>query len=42
MYKYIQNQETYHKKETFRNEYVGFLKKFKVEYDEQYLFQDLI
>ena len=42
VYKYIQNQETHHKKETFRDEYVSFLKKFKVEYDEQYLFQDLI
>ena len=42
VYKYIQNQETHHKKQTFRNEYLGFLKKFKVEYDEQYIFQELI
>lgn len=42
VYKYIQNQEAHHKKQTFRNEYLDFLKKFKVEYDEQYIFQDMI
>ena len=42
VYKYIQNQEAHHKKQTFRDEYTGFLKKFKVEYDEEYIFQDLI
>jgi putative transposase len=42
VYKYIQHQEEHHKKQTFRDEYLGFLKKFKVEYDEQYIFQELI
>ena len=42
VYKYIHNQETHHKKQTFREEYLEFLKKFKIEYDEQYIFQDLI
>jgi REP element-mobilizing transposase RayT len=42
VYKYIQNQEVHHKKQTFRDEYLGFLKKFKVEYDERYIFQDLV
>jgi len=42
VYKYIQNQEAHHKKQTFRDEYLDFLKKFKVEYDEQYIFQELI
>ena len=42
MFRYIQNQEEHHHKQTFRDEYLGLLKKFKVEYDEQYLFQDLI
>ena len=42
VYKYIQNQEEHHKKQTFRNEYVELLKKFQVPYDEQYIFQDLI
>ncbi len=36
--KYILNQEEHHKKETFREEYIHFLKKFNVEYDEKYLF----
>ena len=42
VYKYIQKQEEHHKEETFRDEYLNFLKKFKVEYDEQYIFQELI
>jgi putative transposase len=42
VYKYIQNQEAHHKKQTFRDEYLDLLKKFKVEYDEKYIFEDLI
>ena len=42
VFKYSQNQEAHHKKQTFRDEYLEFLKKFKVDYDEQYIFQDLI
>jgi putative transposase len=42
VYKYIQNQEAHHKKQTFRDEYFDFLQKFKVEYDEQYVFQELV
>lgn len=38
VYQYILNQETHHKKTTFREEYLEFLKRFEVEYDEQYLF----
>ena len=41
VYKYIQNQEEHHKKCTFREEYLDLLKKFKVEYDEQYIFSHL-
>jgi putative transposase len=36
--KYIMNQQEHHKKRTFREEYLDFLKKFKIEYDEKYLF----
>ena len=36
--KYIQNQQKHHKIKTFREEYVGLLNKFEIEYDEQYLF----
>jgi len=35
---YIINQEKHHKKRTFREEYIDFLKKFEIEYDEKYLF----
>ena len=38
VYQYILNQENHHKKRTFREEYLEFLKKFEVEYDERYLF----
>ena len=38
VYKYILNQEAHHKKLTFREEYVEFLRSFKVEYDERYIF----
>ena len=37
--KYILNQEEHHKKITFREEYIAFLKKFEIEYDEKYLFE---
>ena len=42
VYNYIKNQEEHHKKQTFRDEYIGFLKQFKIEYDEQYIFHELI
>ena len=37
--KYIQTQEEHHKKLTFLEEYVQFLKKFEVDYDERYIFK---
>jgi putative transposase len=37
--KYILNQEEHHRKKSFREEYMDFLKKFNVEYDERYLFE---
>jgi REP element-mobilizing transposase RayT len=42
VYRYIQNQEEHHKKQIFKDEYLDFLKKFNVEYDERYVFQELI
>ncbi|MCL1932566.1 MAG: IS200/IS605 family transposase [Candidatus Azobacteroides sp.] len=36
--KYIQNQKERHKKETFRNEYMDFLKKFDIKFNDEYLF----
>ncbi|AMO20310.1 transposase [Flavobacterium columnare] len=35
---YIDNQEAHHKKKKFREEYIGFLKKFDIEFKEEYLF----
>ena len=37
--KYINNQEAHHKKRSFREEYLDFLTKFEVEYNELYLFE---
>ena len=42
VYKYIKNQEAHHKKQTFRDEYLDFLKKFNIEFDEKYIFQNLV
>ena len=38
VYRYIANQETHHCKCSFRDEYLDFLQKFAVDYDEKYLF----
>ena len=40
--RYILNQKEHHSKKTFREEYLGILKDYAVEYDEQYIFQDLL
>ena len=34
---YIENQDTHHAIQTFKSEYLAFLKKYRVEYDERYL-----
>ena len=36
---YVLNQKTHHRKVTFKEEYVDFLKKFEVQYNEKYLFE---
>ena len=36
---YILNQPKHHEKKTFKEEYVAFLEKFEIEYDEKYLFE---
>lgn len=35
---YVLNQEEHHKKLSFKEEYLAFLQKFQVDYDEKYLF----
>jgi putative transposase len=42
VYNYIANQEEHHKKQSFSEEYLEFLDKFEVPYDERYIFEDLI
>ncbi|MEO5675304.1 MAG: hypothetical protein ABIQ74_11725 [Chitinophagales bacterium] len=36
---YIQNQEEHHRKKSFREEYLTFLKRFEVPHDPKYLFE---
>lgn len=36
--KYILNQTEHHKKKTFRDEYIQFLKNFEIDYNEKYLY----
>jgi len=38
VYNYIKNQQKHHRKNTFREEYLDFLKKFGIEYNEKHLF----
>jgi putative transposase len=38
---YIQNQEEHHKKKTFKEEYVEFLKAFEIDYKNEYIFDDI-
>ena len=38
---YIKNQEKHHKRKTFKEEYLEMLKKFEVEYDERFIFEDI-
>ncbi len=37
---YIENQERHHKKMTFKEEYLLFLREYQIEYKEEYLFVD--
>ena len=39
VYNYILSQEQHHSKQTFKDEYLDFLKKFEIEHDVKYLFE---
>ena len=39
---YIIYQEKHHEKKNFREEYTNFLKKFEIEYNDEYVFNELI
>ncbi|MBC8319827.1 MAG: IS200/IS605 family transposase [Bacteroidetes bacterium] len=38
VYNYIKYQEQHHRKTTFREEYIDFLKQFEIEFNNKYLF----
>lgn len=38
-FKYILNQEEHQSKKTFMDEYLEFLEKFAIDYEEKYLFE---
>lgn len=38
---YIQKQEEHHKKKTFKEEYVDFLKAFNVDFKNEFIFDDV-
>ena len=37
---YVMNQQEHHKKVSFHDEYIQFLKKYNIDYDERYVFSD--
>ena len=39
--KYINNQQQHHKKQRFQEEYVRFLKKYNIPYNEKYILMDV-
>jgi REP element-mobilizing transposase RayT len=42
VYKYIQKQEEHHKKQSFREEYLELLAYYEIEFDERYIFRELL
>ena len=40
--KYILNQKQHHRKTSFREEYIRMLNEYHVDYDERYIFHDLL
>ena len=37
--RYIQTQEKHHQRRTFKNEYLALLRKFEIEFKEEYVFE---
>ena len=37
--RYIQNQEMHHQKQSFKDEYMTFLRKFDIAFDDKYVFK---
>jgi putative transposase len=41
VFRYIKNQDEHHKHQSFQEEYIQLLKKFNVDFDDAYIFQEL-
>ena len=39
--RYVQNQQKHHQRHSFRDEYVKLLDRFKVSYDDRYIFKSI-
>ncbi len=39
---YINNQESHHRKTTFKEEYIKLLKEFEIDYNENYIFKQVL
>ena len=37
---YVEHQQEHHKRLSFRDEYIAFLKLYDIDYDERYVFAD--
>jgi putative transposase len=37
--RYINNQDAHHQKKSFKEEYLDFLQKLEIDYDDKYLFE---
>jgi putative transposase len=42
VHRYVSSQEQHHKKQSFKEEYLAFLEKFEIPYDDRYVFHDMI
>ncbi len=42
VYNYIKNQENHHRKQKFLDEYIETLQKFNIDFDENYIFKEMI
>ncbi len=42
IFNYVKGQEKHHTKQDFKTEYLESLQKHELEFDEQYIFEELI
>jgi len=38
---YVKHQENHHRTKTFKEEYIEFLKAYEIDFDDQYIFEEL-